>query len=145
MTEKALAPMESFLERVKSKLRDDIGSLIPDEVLQQLVQRTIEDEFFKKGQKNIGTGYNPVYETVPSEFQKIVLAAVTPIMEKHALLVAERHAAEIEAQIKESVENGLITLAMRSLDRVFAQALESQGWHIQQVIENALRSKGLVR
>jgi hypothetical protein len=40
---------------------------------------------------------------------------------------------------------GLITIAVRSLDKIFAQALETHAWNIQAVIENNLRQKGLIR
>mgnify|MGYP001596933183 CR=1 FL=1 len=138
-------PMETFLERVKAKLRDDIGSLLPEEAVADMVKRVVEDEFFTKTQKNVGTGYNPVYKPEPSAFQAMVIEAFKPIMEKHALIVAERHAADIEAHIKQTVEAGLMAMALKSLDKVFADALEHHAWNIQNVIENNLRAKGLVR
>jgi hypothetical protein len=43
---KELAPMESFMAKVKAKLRDDIGGLLPDEAVAHMVEKVIADEFF---------------------------------------------------------------------------------------------------
>lgn len=144
---KAVAPMDAFMDRVKAKLRDDIGSMLPDEAVQQMVDKVIHDEFFKPRRiPKPGRGsYSSDEIEVNSPFQDMVIKACQATIEKHAMLIAERHAAEIEAQIKQSVEAGLITLALKSLDGVFSQALANYGWNIQNVIENNLRTKGLIR
>lgn len=147
MSGKQLAPLDAFMDRVKAKLRDDIGSLLPDEAVQAMVEKVINDEFFKpRLEPKPGRGsYSTETIEVPAKFAQMVIEAALPVLEKHAMLVAEQHAAEIEAQIKQSVESGLITMALKSLDNVFTMALESHGWSIQQTIENNLRSKGLIR
>ena len=84
-TDKQLAPMETFMERVKGKLRDDIGNMLPDEVVAQMVKRVIEDEFFTA--KRVPAPGRSTYSTetieVPTEFQKMVVEAAKPIIEKH--------------------------------------------------------------
>lgn len=144
---KALAPMESFIERVKGRLRDDIGSLLPDEAVQQMVERVINEEFFVKRRvpKPGRGGYSNETIEANSPFQEMVINACRDTIEKHALLVVEKHVADIEAQIKHTIQNGLIALALKSLDGIFAQALSNHGWQIQSAIEQNLRNHGMVR
>lgn len=144
---KALAPMESFMERVKGKLRDDIGSLLPDEAVQQMVERVINEEFFVKRRvpkPDRGSYSNETIEA-NSPFQEMVINACRDTIEKHALLVVKKHVADIEAQIEHTIQNGLITLVLKSLDGLFAQALVGHDWQIQSAVERILQNRGLVR
>lgn len=140
---KALAPMESFMERVKGKLRDDIGNMLPDEVVAGLVQKVIQDEFFTR--KRIPAPGRGSYSTdtveVPSEFQKMVIEASKPIIEKHVLALMAERAEELDQQIQESVRAGLMKFAVSAMDQVFAHALGGQSWQIEQIIKSAMESK----
>lgn len=44
----ALAPMEQFQEKLRKKIRDDFAEMLPEEVLDQLQKKAIEDAFFKE-------------------------------------------------------------------------------------------------
>ncbi len=68
MPDQALAtktdPLSEFQKRISEKLRDDIGNMMPDEVLKEMVNRALEEQFFKAilptrdqwGRENAGTG-----------------------------------------------------------------------------------------
>ena len=47
MTTKELTPQQTFEEKIKDRIRADIGDLIPDEMLREMVKRSLEDFFFK--------------------------------------------------------------------------------------------------
>lgn len=47
-TGQALAPMETFKEKVKNRIAKDIGDLIPDEVLAEMAARSLEEMFFTR-------------------------------------------------------------------------------------------------
>ena len=42
-----LTPSQNFEQKIKEKLTKDIGDLMPDELLVSLIERSIEDCFFK--------------------------------------------------------------------------------------------------
>ncbi len=42
MTQSQIAPLTSFQEKLAERIREDIGSLIPDEALAKLVEAQVE-------------------------------------------------------------------------------------------------------
>lgn len=122
-------PMESFMEKVKIKVRDDIASMIPDDVIQNLIQQVVKDEFFKKNKVNVGTNWNPVWEERPTEFQKLVLEAVRPIMNERAQKFLESNKEEIDELIKEVLNNGLMNIVENSIKTYLQkQIVDNSHW-----------------
>ena len=141
---KALAPMETFIERVKGKLRDDIGSLLPDEAVSEMVQKVINDEFFAaKRVRTGGTDYHPQYGEKPTAFQEAVLEACKPIIERHVGRVLVERSDQIEEQIQAIIGDGITKFFLAQLDALFKQALEAHSWSIQSAIEQNLRNRGI--
>jgi len=73
-------PMEDFKSRVREKLKADIGSMMPDDVLAALVQQAAHSMFFEKRRKNVGSDYHPLYEEMPSWFEEAVAKEVEPLI-----------------------------------------------------------------
>ncbi len=148
MTEgKQLAPMETFMERVKAKLRDDIGSLLPDEAVSEMVQRAVDEEFFKPRlvpKPGRSTYSNDTIEK-PSQFQEMVLEAVTPIIQKRVLKIVKDHDEEINEQIQKTINDGITKLFLKSFDEIVKNALGSFTWKISSAVESTLRSNGVIR
>ena len=146
MTEgKQLAPMETFLERVKGKLRDDIGSLLPEEAIEQMVQKVVNEEFFTKKRvpdPNDRSGsYNRRMIDQPTAFQEMVLEAARPILAQKALEIVAARAPELEAAITEAMNAGLMRFAMTAFDKVFAEAVSRQSWNIENIVREAMRAE----
>lgn len=144
MTEgKALAPMETFMQRVKTKLRDDIGSLLPDEAVSEMVQKVINDEFFTK--KTVPKPGRSSYSTdtveVPTKFQEMVIDACKPIIERQVQEIMLAQAGLIEAQIKEEMDKGIVTLITRAINGAFQSLFSQHQWNVQQAIEQMLRNR----
>ena len=43
-----LTPMQTFTERLQTKIRDDIAGMIPDEVISEMVKKSTQSLFFDK-------------------------------------------------------------------------------------------------
>lgn len=135
---KALAPMEAFTERLKTKLRDDIGSMLPDEVIAGMVQKVINEEFFTKRtvRNNPNNWGDTSTRLEPTVFQNIVMEAVKPIIEQHAKRVLAENASIIDAQIAEIVDQGFSKMIMRAIDATMRDALANHEWKIQGILQS---------
>lgn len=111
---KQLTPMESFQERLKASLRDDVARMIPDEALAQMIQQVIRDEFFTK--KKIpnpayrGYGYDrePATIEVDTAFQAMVFEAAKPILQKLAKDWVDENQGTLLEHWKKVVDMGLM-------------------------------------
>ena len=96
-------PMQAFQERVKEKLRDDIAGMLPDEALAQLVQRAVDEEFFKKRTVKVGGAYSSATEERPSWFVQEVTKVAKPLLEA----MVRDYVAEHTEVIKKAVDEFL--------------------------------------
>jgi hypothetical protein len=138
---KALAPMETFMERVKQKLRDDIGSLLPDEAVSDMVKKVVNDEFFAKRivpKPNRGSYSNETIE-LPSHFTEIVTAAIKPIIERQVAEILVTYKEPIETQITTAIDNGLSTMVLQAINEAFRQLFQQKQWDIEQSVRNMLQ------
>lgn len=144
MNDKQIAPMDSFMERVKQRLRDDIGSLLPDEVLADMVQRVVNDEFFTKKQVNKGNNYNSNWVAEPTEFQEMVVASCIPIIQEQVVKSIKERSEEIDKIIQETVQEGVLKVAFQSIDDIITKSLINSlnNGGISYEIDNYLRNKG---
>jgi hypothetical protein len=132
---KALAPMETFMERVKQKLRDDIGSLLPDEAVSDMVKKVVNDEFFAKRivpKPNRGSYSNETIE-LPSHFTEIVTTAIKPIIERQVAEILVTYKEPIETQITTAIDNGLSTMVLQAINEAFRQLFQQKQWDIEEL------------
>lgn len=142
MTSTAVAPMQAFQERVKEKLKADIGQLLPDEVVSEMVQRVIAEEFFtKKTIRNNPQSYNDTStREEPSVFQHMVIEAAKPLVAEAASKVFEENRRRMQKQIDEAVQSGLLKMALHYLDTAIVTAFQKQPWELQSAVQSALRN-----
>lgn len=77
----SLTPMQTFEAKVKTKLKETIADMLPDDALDGLVQKAVEEEFFKPTRRNLGTDYQPRWEEAPSWFMQEVAKLAKPIID----------------------------------------------------------------
>lgn len=135
MTE--LAPMEAFTERLKAKLRDDIGNMLPDDVIAGMVQKVVNDEFFtKRSVRNRPDDWRDTsLREEPTPFQKAVIEASKPIIQAHVSHILAERAEEIDRQIEEMVSQGFSRMVLRAIDSTLQSALSQHEWKIQDFLQ----------
>ena len=109
---KAISPMETFQENLKKSLRDDIARMLPEEAVQEMIKRVIEDEFFKKRVIDDPTdhsSWNRRKIEKGTEFQNIVMGAAMPMLEKLAAKWIADNQEELLKQWQNIVNEGLMT------------------------------------
>ena len=73
-----LTAQQSFDKKIKERLKKDIGRLIPDSVVKEMVKRATNELFFDK-KKVSGDSWNPEY--VPAKFVSTVKELMEPRVE----------------------------------------------------------------
>jgi len=101
-------PMEDFQTRVLKKVREDIGKMLPDEVVESLVQRAIDEQFFQP--RKVYRSYGG-HDEEPSWFIKEVTRLSKPLIESYVAA----HIKEHEPAIKKAVEQFLSTQSLTLL------------------------------
>lgn len=139
MTGTQIAPMESFMEKVKQKLRDDIGSLLPDDALQAMVQKVVNDEFFEK-RKLPTKGYNDAPQYANSKFQNMVFEGVEPLIKEQVAKILEDRKDEIEKQVREAINEGVLKIALQALDTTVSQVIANSfnAYNVESAINNLM-------
>lgn len=139
-------PMEAFQEKLKAKMRDDIASLLPDDVVASMVQKVINDEFFAK--KTVRTNPNSWNDhstkELPTPFQEAVMIAAKPIIDDHVKRIIAENAERIAAQIDTTVKNGLLSMCLQQIDQTLDNIVRRQlgGVDVPALVE-ALRTAGV--
>ena len=107
-------PMKEFQERVQKKLREDIGAMLPDEVLQALIKKAVEEEFFKE---RISRGtYGNETERRPSWFVEAVAKAAKPMLQQHVEAWVEANKDVLKKALQEFMtKENLLLLAMAQM------------------------------
>lgn len=123
---KALTPMETFQEKVRNRLRDDIAGLLPDDALAAMVQRVVEEEFFTKRQKHEKDGWSTRTVEVPSPFQAMVMEAAKPLLQQLAKEWFEANQEHFVAHWKKVVDTGLMEYVEKLHGNMATEALRQQ-------------------
>lgn len=106
MTTQEIKPFEDFKTKLSERIKDDIGSLIPDEVIQGMISDVIKKEFFDervvKGSfssktepswfvKEIGQLAKPVLESAVKDWvssnEQVLKDALSEFLNKESLLL----------------------------------------------------------
>lgn len=141
------SPMEEFQDNLKKSLRDDIARMIPEEVIQDMIKRVIEEEFFTRRQKQnpAHTSWNNEPRTieVSSPFQALVIEAAKPIMERHAAALIGKLEQKIGDQVREMVERGAEHVVLGAVARIIDGAFHDAQQRTAQGIVDLLKRNGL--
>jgi hypothetical protein len=108
MSGAGLTPMQTFEEKVKNRLKETIADMLPDDALAALVQRAVDEQFFKE--RVYGDQYNR--KTYPSWFVEEVADLAKPIIEEHIARAFEERKDEIKKAIDGYIASENLTLLM---------------------------------
>jgi hypothetical protein len=126
--------MQTFEEKVKSRLKETIADMLPDEALAALVQRAVDEQFFKP--RKTGTGaYNDPYKDAPGWFVSEVAKLAEPIIKEHVekAFAMRRNAIE-EAVRKFVAEQNLALLMTTAITQNMSQMMFDAAYKIVQEV-----------
>lgn len=127
---KQLTPQESFEKKLTDRIRESIGDLMPDEKLAEIVERGMQEAFFK-GRHVQERGYHGrTYEEAPW-----LVSAVKELLEEQAKAEVKKwlaeHPEEVERVMREWLEKGVAEIVVSWIDG-------QMRWHLQQAVESTL-------
>ncbi len=124
---------KTFEERMRDRIKEDIGDLITDEELSAMVKKCVNDIFFEGR-----TVPNGVYNTkeVPSFFEAEVKRLMEPLVKKEVRRCVINNKELITKATKEVFEQGVGTLFVKALNDMFQNDLMS----LQQNIQTSMQS-----
>ncbi len=99
-------PMKEFQDRVTEKLRKDIGEMLPDNVLADLVQRAVNEQFFKPC--IVESRFHK--ETKPSWFAEEVTNIARPIIRETVQAYVNNNHDAIKKAVEEFLSRESLSL-----------------------------------
>lgn len=120
----AIATQEQFQEQMKARIRAAAGELMPDEMLQDIVKRGIEDAFFKP--RKTFDNYNRVIESEPwlTEFLR---AEVKSQIEKEVRAWLKANPDKISELVESLVREGAGKAVIEALNYMMKYEFQSFG------------------
>lgn len=102
-------PMKTFQDRVEKKIREDIAATLPDEVIESLIKKAVDDTFFKERVIKPSDIYGRETKG-PSWFIEAVVKAAKPILEAKVEEYIKTHQDLIDAALADFFSPANLTL-----------------------------------
>lgn len=118
---------KTFEERMKERIRDSIGDLISDEDLGKMVDRSLEEVFFKERANPKRSSYYNSGEpdTLPPLLHEIVKTAMTEQVSEAVKEYIANNRDQVDTTIKTVLEQGMGNALVSALNGLFAYQLSS--------------------
>lgn len=127
------SPIGKFREKVAERIRDDIGTLMPDEMLQQIVKETIQAELDRP--VKVGGFYNA--EQTPW-IRKEILGIIKPSIEAAVSSEIKKHEVSISKMVKDEIKE----LIPAMFAEVIMAILKGEASSIEYAVRNLLNRGG---
>ena len=133
MTDSQLpAPVLTFEQRMKDRIKDSIGELMSDEDLAKLVHRGVEEAFFTD--RVAGQGYNA--RTSPPLMHEIVGDLMAEQIGALAKEWIKEHEQEVREIAEKTIQDGAGEAFLLALKNMFRQEFVNLQYGINQRIQN---------
>jgi hypothetical protein len=132
----AVIESQSFEERVYEKIRTDIGSLMTDDELKKLVEKSIDRMFFTE-REIPGSRWDNATKKPPLIFEAVqaaVGAKINELVRQYVLDHADLYAKAIE----EALGKGFFNIARSYFEASVNSAMQPSLWNIQESLKTAL-------
>ena len=139
MTNEVSTP-QTFEQRMKDRIRESIGDLITDEELQRMVERGVEEVFFKTGTKVINPGsYNSRTEETPSLIHQMVKELLEPTVRAAVVEYVNSHPDEVAAVIEKIVSEGVGEAVVKAVSSIFSGSMTNLQMNIMNQLQSGYR------
>lgn len=105
MNQAITTPPQSFEERMKARIKESIGDMITDEELAKLVNRGVEEVFFKERPNTKGSYYDN--KPLPPLLHQIVNDLLFPSVKAAADKYINDHKEEVKTAINNAIQAGM--------------------------------------
>lgn len=131
-------PMADFKERLTDKLKNDIGALIPEEAIQALIARAVEEQFFKPRYEKPRYG-GPIEK--PSWFVEQVAQAAKPMIQAQVDKFVADNQDTLEQAVRDflSAQNLTLLATASMAQHLQASLMQQTGLIMNKVTQNLSR------
>ena len=129
----AVANPRSFEDRLRDRLRENIGDVMTDEDLKNLVDRGLDDILFKERIKQRTGGYHSSVEYDPPLIHVLLLEQLEPMLKQVVREWVNEHSDEVMAAFDKTMQDGLGQVMLNGFAALFDNALHpvrQQVWDI---------------
>lgn len=107
-------PLQAFRESIIAKMKDMVPLALPEDVLKNLFDRAIEEQFFKR--REVRDSYGRVESSKVSWFEEAVILAATPFLKEKVAIFVKDNQHILDTALKNfASENNLLLLAMAAM------------------------------
>lgn len=125
MTSTELTPQQNFEDKMKARMRENFGDLVPDELLAKLLERLIEETFFTKRKISESPNRNG-YEhekQIESIFSDDIRKLVAPTFNKCMKEFIAANEEKILEMLKEFMEQSASQMILTAFTEQFGATL----------------------
>ena len=116
----AMVPTKTFEERMRDRIRDSIGELMSDEDLQKIVQRGIDEVFFKTHYVDDGRYQK---REIPPLIHSVVKEVLSDRMKDAVEAWLQTHEADVRDAVAHVVEEGAGQAMVKALNGYMADSM----------------------
>jgi predicted house-cleaning noncanonical NTP pyrophosphatase (MazG superfamily) len=129
---------KTFEQRMKERIRDSIGDLISDEDLTKMVDRSLEEVFFKPRPNPKHTAYYNSGEpaTIPPLLHELVKEVLEANVQAAVREYIGSNQEEVNAIIQKVVQEGIGAAVLGAMNSMFSHQLMNLQNNISQQISN---------
>jgi hypothetical protein len=131
-----LTPQQTFEKTVTDKLRADVGGLIPDSVIAEMVTKAINNMFFTKVQT--GSGYHQRIEE--SWFEKEIGTIYKTQIDVQIKKYMEEHKEDVEKMILEFIKEKAPLMIATYFAQVISGSANNMSYDLSNHIKNFLNN-----
>lgn len=124
---------QSFQERMMDRIRSSMGELMTEEELKKVVEKALNEAFFKGYEVQINK-YNTKVE--PPLIHKLIKELLTEQIKTLLIEYMKVHKVEINQMIDKTVQEGLGLAFMRAISSMFKGTLNNFKYNIEQSINS---------
>ena len=117
----AMVPAKTFEERMRDRIRDSIGELMSDEDLQKIVQRGIDEVFFKSHYVDDGRYQK---REIPPLIHSVVKEVLSDRMKDAVEAWLQTHEADVRDSVAHVVEEGAGKAMVKALNGYMADSMQ---------------------
>lgn len=129
--------VQDFKDKIVSKIREEISSLLPDEAINQLVEKATKDIFFEP-RKITEDGWSGRTKDAPSWFIEEVTKYARPLLEKEVKKYVEDNKEVFEKAMKEFFDQNNLMLMIIS---AISSATQMQMYNYTQQLSTDIVNK----
>lgn len=134
MSEQLPAIPQSFEDKIKERLKKDIGDLIPDEALKTMVDKAIQDIFFKETVETSGYHSTKTPSWFHQEVDKLLHEKIKESMKSYV----NDNKKELNKIIAEITVSTLPTISASVVTGLMTGNMQSLGWDIKRNIASMI-------